>query len=352
MPIRHPRLLEFLLGLPTLADNVLWQAAAKLDAPVLVSANALSTWRHDASGLRRWCGFNRRNLHLVWQRPVALDSAGFVATVRYNGLPWSVQQYMDLCATAPWSWFASADLCVEPEVAADRDTVLDRISGTVRLNRECLTEARRRGIADRFVPVIQGRHPTDYLRCIERMFDLTPFPLVGVGSMCRRSVGGDDGILRVVDRLDRAFEGTGVRLHLFGLKTTGMAEVRGHPRVASVDSQAFGTAARWNARKGGFSKSNAYLAQVMTGWYREQQRLLAARGFAFRAPVTPLPALPAADPWPIPPDLQLRIADAMEELRRLHEDGEIEWSDVSAQRALEWAFLDDLDDGPERLDAA
>ena len=82
MPTRHPRPLEFLLGLPTLADNALWQAAAKLDAPVLVSANALSTWRHDASGLRRWCGFNRCNLHLVWQRPVALDSAGFVATVR------------------------------------------------------------------------------------------------------------------------------------------------------------------------------------------------------------------------------------------------------------------------------
>ena len=55
--------------------------------------------------------------------------------------------------------------------------ILDRISGTVRLNVQCLNGADRRGIADRFVPVIQGWHPEHYLRCLERMPFALDFPL-------------------------------------------------------------------------------------------------------------------------------------------------------------------------------
>lgn len=183
----------------------------------------------------------------------------------YLGYPWTVTHHMDLCEAAPWQWFASADMCVEPEVAQNRTEVFDRISGTARLNRECLIEARQRGIADRFTPVVQGWHPHDYLRCLDRMPDIAGFPILGVGSMCRRHVEGDTGILRVVDVLDRALGSSPVRLHLFGLKTTGMAELNSHPRIASVDSQAYGVAARKAAHKGGFFKSNAFLARVMIG---------------------------------------------------------------------------------------
>ncbi len=340
--------LEFLLGLPALADTALWRTALRLGAPVLVSANALSTWRTDQMGFRRWYGFSRRTLPLVAQHPVSLDSGGFVAAVRYRGYPWTVAHYADLAAAAPWQRWFSLDLCVEDAVAGDREAVLDRISGTVRLNRDCRAAARRRGIADTFCPVIQGRHPDDYVRCIDRMFDLSDFPLVGVGSMCRRHVGGNDGILRVVDRLDRVFEGSNVRLHLFGLKTDGMAVLHGHPRVASVDSQAYGTAARWAAHKGGFPKTNAYLAGVMAEWHGEQQRRLAEGGYAFRPPLTPLPPPAKAATGPVPPWMHARVEAAMEDLRALHEAGEVEWSDVSAQRAWEWAFMDDLDDGQGR----
>lgn len=138
---REARSPRFLLGLPTLADNGLWRTAARLDAEVLISANALSVWKRDGMGLRRWDRFTTTNLHLVSQRPVCLDSAGFVAAVRYRGFEWSVQDYMHLCAGAPWKWFASMDLCVEEAVAHERDIVLDRISGTVRLNKAYLTEA-------------------------------------------------------------------------------------------------------------------------------------------------------------------------------------------------------------------
>ncbi len=153
--------LEFLLGLPALADTELWRTALRLGAPVLVSANALSTWRTDHQGLRRWCGFSRHTLPLVAQHPVSLDSGGFVAAVRYRGYPWTVAHYTDLAAAAPWQCWFSLDLCVEDAVAGDREAVLDRISGTVRLNRDCLAAARRHGITDTFCPVIQGRHPDD-----------------------------------------------------------------------------------------------------------------------------------------------------------------------------------------------
>ena len=334
---------EFLLGLPTLADGALWRAARGLGAPVLVSANALSVWRTDALGLRHWRGFNPRNLHLVGQRPVMLDSGGFVAAVRYRGFEWTVPQCMALCAAAPWTRFASMDWCVEPELADDRDAVLDRISGTVRLNRDCLREARRLGIADRFMPVIQGWQVDDYLRCIDLMFDLDQFPVVGVGSMCRRHVEGPAGILQVVHELDQALGDSPVRLHLFGLKSQGMAEVRAHPRVFGFDSQAYGVAARQNARKAGVSKSDAYLAREMERWYRRQRALLDAPGYQFRAP-----RRPALSPIPEPDDpLEARLAQAREELRELHEAGEIEWPDLTPLRLLEWIALDELPAGAD-----
>lgn len=74
-------MLDFLLGLPYLRDGLLGQTARRLQAPVLVSANALSRWRRDDFGLRVWSGFDRRTLRLVGRHPVALDSGGFVASV-------------------------------------------------------------------------------------------------------------------------------------------------------------------------------------------------------------------------------------------------------------------------------
>ena len=146
------------------------------------------------------------------------------------------------------------------------------------------------------------------------------------------------GIPRVVDELDRAFRGTCCRFHCFGLKTTGMSELRQHPRVASVDSQAWGLSARINARKAGISKSNAYLARVMERGYAEQRRLLAQPNYAFRSPVTPVRFRDLPEP---PSAFEARRQEAAEEMRELYEAGEIEWSDLSPLRVLEWVSLDD-----------
>jgi hypothetical protein len=331
--------IDFLLGLPALRDGPLWRTAVSLGAPVLISANALSRWRRDSLGLRCWRDFDRRPLALVETHPVWLDSAGFVATAAYRAFPWRVDDYLDLCAAAPWRGFFSQDLCAEPEIARDRNAVLDRISGTVRLNMLCRNGAERRGILDRFSPVLQGWHPDDYLRCLDRMKFALDHPLIGVGSICRRHVGGASGILRVVDALDRALGCEPVVLHLFGLKGQGMAAVRGHPRIASVDSQAWGIAGRRKARREQRSKTDRFLAATMKGWYERQSSLLQAPGFQFNPPPVPAHIEDHAPDCPI----EDRIADAAEHLRRLLESGEIEWTDLSPQAACEAAFMDDLD---------
>jgi len=330
------RAFEFLLGLPALRPGAIWSQALALNAPTLISANALSRWRIDTLGLRNWAGFDGAHLPLVAQQRVALDSGGFVAARRYRGFPWSTDEYLDLAASAPFIWWAAADWCVEPTIAHDEATVLDRISGTVRLNMLCLLGGTRRGIADRFVPVIQGWHPDHYMRCLERMPWARDFPLVGIGSMCRRHLHGEHRILHVLDVLDRAFSGCATRLHLFGLKSQAIAVAAQHPRVASSDSQAYGVAARQDARKTRTSKTDAVLAQVMSRWYRRQI-----------ASIAQPPTLPPRSNWPVhrktsqPNPIEARIAATREHLRCLHEEGEIEWTDLSAQAAYDMAFLDD-----------
>lgn len=328
--------LEFLLGLPYLRGPLLAKAR-EIGASVLVSANAFSRWK-DRDYWREWQGFRIPPPEIFSSVPIHLDSAGFVAAVKYRGWPWAVENYLDLCAAAPWRWFASMDWCVEPEVARDTETVVDRISGTVRLNVQCLNAARERGIQDRLMPVIQGWEPDHYLRCLDRLGGvLDGYDLVGVGSMCRRHVEGLRGVLQVVEALDRAAP-AGMRFHLFGLKSQAAGELRGHPRVASVDSQAYGVRARQIALEAQHPKSEAFVADVMASWYEQQASRLTKAGYVFR---TPTPLLPFADP-PLRSGVEERLARHREHLRNLHESGEIEWNDANSMHAY-YALADDED---------
>lgn len=165
------------------------------------------------------------------------------------------------------------------------------------------------------------------------------FPLVGVGRMCRRHVDGEYGILHVLDVLDRAFSGSETRFHLFGLKSEGMNAERTHPRVASCDSQAYGVAARQEALKLRCGKPDTLVAGVMERWF-EQQCAWVSKDFPSRSPATWQPRLtcPAASL------LEARVAYAMEDLRTLHEAGEIEWSALSPLMAYHRALLEDDSD--------
>ncbi|MPR12224.1 DUF7221 family queuine tRNA-ribosyltransferase-like protein [Microvirga tunisiensis] len=228
---------------------------------------------------------------------------------------------------------------------------MDRISGTVDLNRACIRGARERGILDRLMPVLQGWMPEDYVRCLERMPDLSGFPIVGVGSMCRRHLHGPQGILQVIETLDRELRGTSIRLHLFGLKGVGAAELRQHPRVATVDSQAYGTKARVEAREAGMSKTNQFLAQIMTEWYLKQVEALQASAGENRHP----PALLDLRMSPPLSPFEARLHRAREQMRELLEAGEIDWQQLHDESVLAFTCEDDeaeTSSRPERALAA
>jgi hypothetical protein len=259
-----------MLGLPYLAQGALLEMARALRAPILLSANGFSVWtRRD--GVRQWLRFGGGRLHLLDGFDAYLDSAGFVAARRYGGYPWTIDDYLDLAAQHPFRWFAAMDYCVEPEIAHDRAEVTKRIRMTARSLRACIRGADERGIRDRLMPVVQGRTPSDYARCLDLMgSDATSATTLGVGSVCRRPVWGPEGVVAVVDRLHEELGDLPVRLHLFGVKSRAAALLATHPRVASFDSQAYGTHARFLARKLHCSKTNAMLASVMRAWYSAQ----------------------------------------------------------------------------------
>ena len=86
-----------------------------------------------------------------------------------------------------------------------------------------------------FMPVLQGWHLADYLRCV-RLYEaagieLTAVPLTGLGSVCRRQSTGEIAVIAAT--LARM----GIRLHGFGVKTGGL-HLYGH-HLASADSMAW-----------------------------------------------------------------------------------------------------------------
>lgn len=196
------------------------------------------------------------SLPRLWDRMAygtALDSAGFVAMKLYGGeYPWTVEQYVDFAVSHPWDWYAAMDYCCEPEIAADRSVVARRVTLTAERLGDCLAYASHlrdyegmNWISDA-MPVLQGWLPSDYRRCAELVDrHLTGgWPdLVGVGSVCRRQLGGPDGLVKILAALDLVLP-SHVKLHLFGVKSSALRSVASHPRIASMDSCAWDFAAR------------------------------------------------------------------------------------------------------------
>jgi hypothetical protein len=206
--------IEIVIGLPHLNAGPILARARSMVQPALISANALSRWSK-AKGWPEWRGWRLAQLaNAHGLASLDLDNAGFVAMKRYGGYAWSVDDYFRLASAFPLRRIASLDYCTEHEIAGDREEVLDRISRTIRANRDCRDRARDLGLADRFMPVLQGRMPSDYERCAEGLWwSMQPGAVVGVGSMCRREVAGPSGLVAVVAHLDRILP-AGVRLHI------------------------------------------------------------------------------------------------------------------------------------------
>lgn len=86
-----------------------------------------------------------------------------------------------------------------------------------------------------FIPVVQDDTASSYERCADLYersgVDLAELPLVGVGSVCRRQHRAE------VEQIMRSLAARGLRLHGFGIKTTGLA--RYATALASADSMAW-----------------------------------------------------------------------------------------------------------------
>ncbi|QFY14263.1 hypothetical protein GBF35_16505 [Nonomuraea phyllanthi] len=196
--------------------------------PLFVSHRQLARRprRRQLAARCRWAldsgGFTELSLHGRWTTPPAAYAeavATYAATIG------------ELDFAAPQDW-----MC-EP-------VMLDRtgLSVAEHQHRTVANYLHLRQIAPDlpFIPVLQGWHLTDYLRCVELYesagVHLADLPRVGLGSVCRRQSTAE--IAHIVATLARG----GLRLHGFGVKTGGLHRYGRH--LASADSLAWSYAAR------------------------------------------------------------------------------------------------------------
>jgi hypothetical protein len=278
------------VGLP-LTGGRLVAAAREQGYPVLFSANAFAmTYPRGHERVGFFKGFRKPQLDQLEGLDVALDSAGFVAAAHYGDYRWTLEDYYDLVQAYPWTWHAALDFCVEPGVASDRPLRLLRLAATANMLARCRREAAYRGLPPP-MPVLQGWTVADYLQCVEWLPLLEWPELVGLGSVCRRPVGGPDGLLSILEAVDRVLP-SHVRLHLFGVKSSALDQLRRHPRVASVDSMAWDSQARAERRTG---RDMAFRISHMKAWADKQNRIARRPGPAgFQAALFDPADFPAA----------------------------------------------------------
>lgn len=204
-------------GIPHGADAFI-NTAHRLDCPVLVSANSL--WNEKK---QRFQNFDKiAGLDV----PVALDCGGFVAMARYGRYRWSIEDYVWLATEMRPLWWSAMDYCCEPEIAKNRKEVETRVHRTAFSLAQTLAIIIHHNrnlpgwIASAPMPVIQGWEPDDYITSIRLTDQVLRDPLaaeagmtgpdgwpalIGLGSVCRRELGGPNGLFTILNRIE---EGT------------------------------------------------------------------------------------------------------------------------------------------------
>lgn len=149
--------------------------------------------------------------------------------------------------------------------------------------------------------------------------------------MCRRDIHGPEGLIAVIDHLDRVLP-AGIRLHAFGVKGTALPFLLPYRhRVASIDSQAYGVGARRAALRGGTSKTDAFVANHLEQWV-DAQRARLKEGPRQLPQIRPAHLSPLlVDPW------EAAIAQARAEIRDLIEAGELDHDELTAPWIEQWA---------------
>lgn len=176
--------------------------------------------------------------------PWALDSGGFTEIDKHGRWVTTEDEYVAsierLSQFPHFAWAAPQDWMCEPKM-------LEKTGLTVREHQERTVASflsLRARVGERVIPVVQGYQPKEYDRCIELYqsagVDLSAEPIVGLGSVCKRS-GTRDAV-----RLIRYLQDHRLRLHGFGLKDTAFQLCR--HMLASADSMAWSATARREGR--------------------------------------------------------------------------------------------------------
>lgn len=157
-------------------------------------------------------------------------------------------------------WAAPMDWMCEPSALAATGL---SITDHQRLTVENILELRSIDWSLPIIPVLQGFHPDDYFRCIEMYekagVDLWKEKVIGLGTVCRRQATHQ--IARLIEKLTD----TGLKLHGFGVKTTGL-QVYGH-QLVSADSLAWSMRGRHvQPCRHGRALSEANCFQFATAW--------------------------------------------------------------------------------------
>lgn len=141
------------------------------------------------------------------------------------------------------------------------------------------------------VPVLQGWRRDDYLRSLDLLIQvwerwqpwLAPPALIGVGSVCRRTLKHPEfGLHAILAGLEGNLP-SGSRLHMFGVKGACLADLKMNRSIASADSMAYDYGARVKAHRSGISNSFAHRAGEMSRWMNSAtSRMQPAIGDQFR----------------------------------------------------------------------
>lgn len=187
--------------------------------------------------------FGRRAALNGW----ALDSGGYTR-LHLGGWTTSPAEYLeavyrldDRCPGMRWA--APQDWMCEPSALAATGRTVDqhqRLTVDNFLELHAIDERRL------IIPAVQGWAPGDHERCVDLYtdagVDLRAFPLVGVGTICRRQDTSE------IHGIVRALRSHGLRMHGFGVKSGGI-ERYGH-LLTSADSLAWSYRARRAAGDG------------------------------------------------------------------------------------------------------
>lgn len=211
----------------------------------MVSANRLKDRRSDFPA-REWI----------------MDSGAFTAVTTLGGFPHPPEEYAE--RVLRWKECGQMLRAVSQDFMCE-EFALAATGRTIEEHQQ-LTVERYRELADlcgpeTIMPVLQGRSPADYARCVDLYGSLLDAGTwTGVGSLCRRnrSPAEVEAILLAIyhRRPD-------LRLHGFGLKLTSLASGVVRRLLYSADSLAWSFAARKQGRDANdWREARAFSARV------------------------------------------------------------------------------------------